>query len=417
MFNSKKSILRKIWGMIVLVLILAYFIPATPNKTALAAEELQKQERENIEEMIYETALQEGKELNGFSYIVDSIYFSNEERGGYLIEFTADECLGYAIIFRIGKTLKAVEINFNTHSPYYNKKGLKIYPALGHYYLKVDGEYYDAFTMEALDGYVATDAPEFYASCKSSDKKFRVATTREVKYNYGFYYSDEIPDFYTSYSTSITNHSNNCANAAGLIAVNYWNKKYNNDLLKLSKADLSQSSIARDKDNIDGAQKAEIMKTFYKYMNTNWFFGTGGTLPNDCYSGFEKLIKEKGYKVSRDKDLSYDEMVSYIQKGIPIFITSIDYYFSATPNKTSLPSVSYMSGDNKLTIAYERSSGLANSHTFVGYGFAYYSLYDNNEKNSEEQLIKVANGWGGSCYFNYTVSNKFSSAAINVFKD
>lgn len=414
MFNLAK---KKIYAMIIFMLVFSFFIVGivccfNTKHFSASAEQIHNNEQIFMEKAIYEAVLEEGFICDNLLYIKDDIYFSDETKGGYLIEFFGGDCIGYAIFFKIYNELKLVELNFNGHSPYYNKDGIYIYPSLGCYYLKINNLYYDALTMEPLNDYFPTKFPEFYASC-NSDKKLRVPVSREINYNYGTLIQDEILDFYVEYDSGdklYSKKSNNCANIAGLVMLNYWNKKYNNNLLNLNQKYLSGRNIGYEK-------KEELLNIFYDYMNTNWFLGiSGGTLPNDCYNGFEKLIKEYGYNVSRDKDLSYDEMVSYINKGIPIFIVSTDYYFSSNSTTTKLPTVSSTAGDYNLFISYERSYGIANSHTFVGYGYAYYDLYDSNGNNFKEQLIKVANGWGGCCYFNYSISNKYSSAAINVFK-
>ena len=101
-------------------------------------------------------------------------------------------------------------------------------------------------------------------------------------------------------------------------------------------------------------------------------------------------------------------------QGVPIFITSQDYYF--TPNGNTLPNVSNIAGNNSFTIDYERTYGIENSHTFVGYGYVEYTLYDKDGKESKIQLVKVASGWGSYRYFNFNISDttKWGMAAIKV---
>ena len=36
--------------------------------------------------------------------------------------------------------------------------------------------------------------------------------------------------------------------------------------------------------------------------------------------------------------------------------------------------------------------------------------------NFYEELIKIADGWGGNCFFSYTHSNVYDNAAIKVYK-
>ena len=341
----------------------------------------------------------------------------NEEWGGYVIEFTADEQEGYAIFFSINGTLKLIEINFNAFSPFYGKAGMKIYPALGYYYLKIDGSYYNASTMNLDNDYAKTQTPEFYATCGN---KSNVSETRTIQYNYGYYYSYAIPNFYYHYTTDLTGQNNNCANAAGLILLNYWNKKFNNDLLKLPNDQLDAQN------NISESKGTEIMRIFYEYMGTNWFFGNGGTLPSDCYFGFEEYVIEHGYNATTRVGILYDEIISYIKNGLPVLITSTDYYFTDSPYHTENPNGSLsalpsptprpMPGSSSLTINYKRWSGIINAHMFVAYGYAYYSLFDSNNQNFKEQLLRVADGWNGTRYFNYTASSLFDTAVITVSK-
>lgn len=278
---------------------------------------------------------------------------------------------------------------------------MKIYPSLGCYVLKVENLYYDAISMNKLDTYVASESPEFYASCNSSPKYTNV--TRDVQYLRGYLHQYEIPNFKFNYYYAGTDITNYCANVAGLTAINYWNKKYDNDLIKTD---------ALLDGNLSYPIKDEIIHTFYDYMNTNWFFGIGGTLPKDCYNGFERFVKEHGYQVERKTNLDYNDIILSIIDGIPIFITSNDYYYAS-----SLPTPSSENGDNVLSITYKRYSGIGQSHTFIGYGYAFYSMYDPNGKGIREELIEVSTGWGDRTYFNFSVSNRYSIAAINVFKE
>ena len=135
-------------------------------------------------------------------------------------------------------------------------------------------------------------------------------------------------------------------------------------------------------------------------------------MPNNGYDGFERLIKEKGYRVNRYTSLNYSQMRVKIAEGIPILFTSTDYYFTTA---STIPKPKSGTGNFTLTIDYERSYGIENGHTFVGYGYTFYTLIDANGKNNLEELFKVADGWGGTRYFNVTVSKIYSYAAIDVF--
>ncbi len=387
-----------------------------------------------VESMILQIATDEGKDLEKLVFTVKNIYFSNEEWAGYVIDFNSNQEIGYAIVFKIEGKLKLIELFFGRKSPYYKQGGMPIYFSLGYYYVKRDDKLIEVSTNKASEKFISNFDLEQDSIFFGSNKKDKdgVDETINILYKRGYKYSYEIPNFFYNYGTWLTDHSNNCANAAGLILLNHWNKKYNNDLLMLDSSLLNNSNIWYN--NTKDARK-EYMGIFYDYMNTNWLFGIGGTLPLDGYKGFERLIKEKGYQVQRDRNISYAQMRSKISSGIPIMITSIDYYYSNRSNETNLPSVNSTNGTHNLSIDYEHTWGIANAHTFIGYGYTYYSLYHDVEKkvwspvwynpfryitiieteHFYEELIKIANGWGTTCYFNYSRSNVFDNAAINVF--
>lgn len=397
---------------VVLILILSSVLAAFTIKNvtvfASAAQEPHQSDRDKIENIIFEMAKQDNLYLDEFSYSIEDVHISDVKWGGYLIEFCAKECIGYSIIFKINDTLKLIEINFENHSPYFKKDGIRMYPSLGYYILKIDNHYYDATTMEITEDYTETDLPTFYAAC-SSDKT-NVPVTREISYSEGSRVSYELRRFQDKYYCQLNSDSNNCANTAGLILVNYWNKKFKNDLLKLSDNDLN------DEGDIVNRKGGEIMSVLYDYMKTNWFLGVGGTLPSDCYDGFTKYINSYGYKTEKETDLNYQRMVSNISDGIPVIIVSQDYYFSSGNTDRNLPPIEPGPGNYKFTVEYSHSYGVKNAHTFIGYGYASYFFYNSKGEGILEQFIKIATGWGSSCYYNLSLSKSFSSAAIKVYK-
>lgn len=372
---------------------------------------LNETDRKNIETIIFEFAEQEGENFGSMTYMISDIYWSNEEWGGYIIEFFLQESEGYAIFFKIEESFKLIEIFFGRHSPFYGQKGLYIYPSLGCYYIKVDDVYIDAETLEPIADYKPTEEAIFYAACKKD--KTNVEETINLFYTVGFLHQYNIEDFFVGYSTSMSDKSNNCANAAGLIMLNYWNKKYDNDILKLDSSLLSYSGNISYNSTRDA--RKDYMDKFYDYMHTNWLFGKfGGTLPEKCYDGFERLISENSYQTTTKGIKDYDQVMEFIDAGVPVFITSDDYYFT---QKSTLPEGEHPRGSYTLSITYNHSSGLANSHTFVGYGYAYYNLYETGGPNyKQERLIKIADGWGGSRYYNFDRSETFQMAVINVYK-
>jgi hypothetical protein len=426
---------KKTFKLMFLTLILLLLGIASINVSA-REKGISLEDESTIKAMIFQLASEEGKDLEGFSYTFKNVYFANEEWAGYVIDFTSNNKIGYTIVFNIEGNLKIIELFFGRRSPYYEKTGIPIYCSLGYYFIKHKGKIVEVSNQKPMEYYenkLDEDALFFGSNGKSKDKD-GTDETISTAYLRGYIYSYELPNFYTGYSTGLTSHKNNCANAAGLILLNYWNKKFNNDLLKLDASLLSSSNNISSNSSQDA--RKEFMGIFYDYMNTNWIFGTGGTLPVDCYKGFEKLITEKGYKVSRDRNISYTEIREKIINGIPVIITSTDYYFSNRTNKTSLPSVTNVNGSHTLSIDYEHSWGLANAHTVIGYGYTYYSLYKDVQKsvwspvwynpfryitvtetvNFYEELIKIADGWGGNCFFSYTHSNVYDNAAIKVYK-
>lgn len=353
-------------------------------------------------------AVQEGHETELVSYSVSDIFFSDESWAGYVIEFTTEHENGYAIFFSQDIGFKLIELKFGAFSPYYGKPGTYIYPSLGYYIIKANNQYYNAESMILSEDYTPTETPIFYAANSIGGDK-NVPVTRSLAFKNCALGEKEISNFYFNYSTSLTSqtHANVCANAAGLIMLNYWNKKFNNNLLKLSTPDINNAG------NIAGDARIEYMNLFYDYMNTNgWLLDEsaqiGGTHPDDCYAGFERLIREKGYGIIYYKNLNYDEMMSHLQLRRPIFITSTLYNFTEKNITLPIPS------SQPLTIEYSRTSGLANAHTFVGYGYAYYILDQYDGSVHREELIKIADGWGGTRYFNYTISGVMSCAAVYV---
>ncbi len=359
------------------------------------------------ENIITQMAETEKLSMDNADYIVNDVYYSNEQWAGYVIDFTVDELNGYAIFFKMENNLTLVEVSFQRPSAYINREGQFIYPSLGYYYTKINGRYYDAETMVEVH-FEPTDEPTFFAACGKSDFDIVNKTTKYIR---SYQLSNDLSDFYCFYHDGMGSGKNNCANVAGLIALNYWNKYFKNDLLKLSSDRLDGNGNINWQDANKTA--SHYMSVFYNYMNTNWFLGTGGTLPNNCYNGFERLIKENGYKVERKTDLTYTEMRDKIDAGIPIFITSKDYYFTSS---RTLPAIQDKEGNYETTITYEHHKGLGSAHTFVGFGYVSLSYYITSGTVSVSTFIHVADGWGASRYFNVGLSKITSSAAIGVYK-
>ncbi len=356
-----------------------------------------------MQSMIECTASEENVDLLGAEYIVDEVFYSNEQWAGYVIDFSADSIYGYAIFFYMDENYKLVEISFNEASAFYGKDGMFICPSLGYYIIKKGNNYYDAETMTVLTDYKPAEFPIYSAACGTGKREDYVKNI-ECKDFYSLSY--EIKDFSCAYSSTVNTHEYNCANVAGVIMLNYWNKYYNNQLLKIDRDSLYPNG------DMNGNTSVIYGNIFYDYMNTNWFFGVGGTIPTDGYKGFEKLIKEKGYKVERKTGLSYYEMRQSIDAGIPVFITCSTYYFADTlpddqPDKKTL-------GYYNFTVNYIRHYGSA--HTFVGFGYRYFNYHNKSDQLYYELFLKVADGDGAAKYFNFDMSKIKSSASIRVYK-
>lgn len=331
---------------------------------------------------------------DGVSYEYSDLYdMSAKQKVGYVIDFSYSDAFGYMIVQVDETSIELSELAMEQRSPYYGKNGKYLYSSIGGYYfipndaqpnaqpqmirvkMKIKGEVKDPVTFEY--------------ECSSW----------ELFDKYALYDCDS--DYSTDYST----RSNNCANVAGVIALNYWNRYYNNTLLYLKKEEMRNINSYSEKSmSIDTARK--YMNIFYEYMNTNWLFGTwGGTRPEDGYKGFERLIKEKGFRTERHIVSTYKQIKLFIGFDIPVFITSKDYVYG------------YMEAENGKQVFYgNRTYGYENAHTFIAYGYSEYKIYDRNGKLSTIELLTMADGWGGSSNLHIAESEIMSAAAIDVFR-
>ena len=371
-------------------------------------------EFDTVTSMIEVMSTDENIDVTEAVYIVNDVYYSNEQWAGYVVDFSTSSLNGYAIFFKTDESFVLVEASFDHSSAYVGKKGMFVYPSLGYYFVKTDGKYYDAETMEEIIDYIPTEEPAFYAAC--SNKNDREIVTKKITYTKSVAKIYTLDDFYFNYRNkdSIIHalDSNNCSNVAGVIALNYWNKIYGNDLLKLTADELHEGNISTRGDKCAAGRYMDI---FYDYMKTNWFFGTGGTLPSNFYGGFEKLIAEKVYKTQRIKYKEYSQICENISNGYPVFITSKDYYFTTGATHTELPEVQPTNGNYTSSFIYERRHGLRSAHTFIGYGYQCYN-FTVNKAIEFGLFVKVADGWGTTCYFNYDLSNITDAVAIVVYK-
>lgn len=292
-------------------------------------------------------------------------------------------------------------------SPYSGKEGKYIYASFDEYYVEHDNGIIVSLTLSGEECDVNISE---YTS--KSESKVGIPHTETNNYAMGLLFKKEIPNFYYKYTTGLSTKSNNCANAAGVIALNYWNRYLSNNLLELS-----SDQLIKDSYNMKNETATLYMDKFYSYMKTNKFFGYGGTLPTDCFNGFTKMITENGYKAKQTTISTFDDIKYQINQGVPVFIVSQDYYFTSRYSggtAVPLPSVSSTQGNYTLSIDYSRTYGLVNAHTFVGFGFAEYTLYDSNGYDTKIRLVKVADGWNGERYFNFDISDTTSLGMMAI---
>lgn len=358
-------------------------------------------------ETFVSSAVDEPIETIDFTY--NDLYSINNEIYGYVLDYSCSRGDGFLIVSEIEDSETIIEMDLSHSSPYSGKDGKYIYVSFDKYYI----EYSNGKTVRlALDG-EEFDANPSTGPLKSSLKQ-GIPHTETNSYTMGLLFEKEIPNFYYKYTTSLSAKSNNCANAAGVIALNFWNNYHANGLLKLSSSQLISGSY-----NMNNPTATQYMDTFYSYMKTNKFWGYGGTLPSDCFDGFTKMITENGYVARKDTVTTFEDIKYQINRGVPVFIVSQDYYFTYRYSDRSaipLPTVSSTQGDYTLTIDYTETYGLVNAHTFVGFGFAEYTLYDSNGYDTKIHLVKIADGWNGERYFNFDISDTTSlgMAAIRV---
>jgi|GEM_PF-3759020 len=431
----KKRLLAKRVVIVILgvfLLSLSNFLRIDKNINA-SNKKIDAYDQAEIIEEISKIASLEEIEIRNFEFSYKDVYSINNKWVGYVIDFNYDNGFGYAIFYKIDQKMILIELFFDHNSPYYNIKGIPIYFSLGQYFIKRNNSIYKIDDLKNKLNFDDYSNQNVFYGANGNKEKNNVSGEIKFEYNWGTIKKDEISNFHVKYATWDADneniYKNNCANAAGVIMLNHWNKKYNNDLLKINYSNLENG-------NMNKIDAGNYMRDFYDYMDTNWIFGTGGTLPHNLYGGFERLIKEKGYKVKRKTNLNYDQMKNSIKEEIPVFIVSTDYYLSKyLPN--AYYNSYYYDSNYELIIDYNRTRGLTNSHVLTAYGFFEYSLSkkmtrkiwsptwlnpfrhvdEHYWETHYEKFLKVADGGdGSSCYYNYSRSTTFSNAAINVYK-
>ena len=203
---------------------------------------------------------------------------------------------------------------------------------------------------------------------------------------------------------------NNCANAAGVIMLNYRNNRYNNDILKLS----NNEKIVGTQ-NMNTATAIKYMNIFYEYMSTN--LGTDnifGTLPMNASSGFERLIKECGYSHTTQNISSWNDIKKALDNDKTLLITSLDYTFT-TGGTLTMPS--YSDEDEiHMIINAKRRNKLETAHTFVGYGYFVYNMVGVDGSKWDEHFIRIADGWGNKRYYYWLGSTTYRIYSYDIYK-
>ena len=368
--------------------------------------ELDKYEQSQIEYLIMQIVNSDMNtvEVDGITFTYSDLYYSPTEKAGYVIDFSYGDQCGYMLIASDDNSVTPMEVTLYRQSPYYGKDGLYLYPSAGNYYIVTDS-----------GNILPADQCEI-----NSNRPHKVAITGgsapvklEYKYHRGVYHEVyEIKDFNFGYglnwSVEIPDLDNFCANVAGVISLNYWNNYYDNKLLNLDVNDMYEGS-----QDIKNEVAKQYLRLFYDYMQTNWFLGfAGGTKPNDCHEGFMRLIRECGYKAEKSVANTYELMRLCFKWNVPVFITSIDYYFSHCIY--TMPDFPLKQEENTITFSSDHRYGAANAHTFIGYGCTQLYLYDKEGNLSTIDLIRIADGWGGAQYFHINESDITSAVAIRV---
>lgn len=341
------------------------------------------------------------EDISHIDFVYNELYSEYGVEYGYVLDFSYAYGNGHAIISTADGSESIAEMDLENSSPYLGKDGKYIYASFDNYFVaQSDG---DIVKLEANDGASGISSP-----MRNKDKD-DVPVSIDYSYSYGNIDSYEISNFYFQYDADFSNKENNCANAAGVIMLNYWNAHDGRNFLNLT----TNETISAYNLNMTVNTAKKYMDIFYDYMGTNWALGKwGGTPPKDIYKGFKRLVNENGYEAIQFDISSFEDIKYQVNQGVPVFITSMLYYFTYIGD--ILPSVNSGVGDYSFAIDYKYWYGVESSHTFVGYGYVEYTLYDKDGKESKIELVKIADGWGHTRYFNFSISNKMSMAAIYV---
>ncbi len=347
------------------------------------------------------------EDISHIDFVYNELYSEYGVEYGYVLDFSYAYGNGHAIISTADGSESIAEMDLENSSPYLGKDGKYIYASFDNYFVaQSDG---DIVKLEANDGALGISAP-----MRNKDKD-DVPVSIDYSYSYGNFDSYEISNFYYEYAANFSDKDNNCANAAGVIMLNYWNAFKAKNFLELN----YDETFKDDKWNMNNDTAIKFMDLFYDYMNTNWAFGQwGGTLPLKVYGGFKRLVNSYGRETTYLDVSTFEDVKYQVYNANAVFIISKDYYFTGyypiSHKAKPLPTLNSVQGNNNFTIDYTRWYGIENSHTFVGYGYAEYTLYDKDGNGSKIEFVKIADGWGNTRYFNYNLSNKMSMFAVTI---
>ncbi len=406
---------------LILTLLLSFigFLPM--RRTALAESIVSPQDEAVIKGLLLQLAEDEGYQTDSFEYEPFDVYYPDETWAGCDIEFNIEDTIGYGIFFKIDGMMTMVEIGFESHSPYFGKDGMYIYPKLDTYYIKTAEGYFDAKSDELLVDYNPND----YIGAKGGSANGEIVT-KTYNYTFGGLYTYEIPEFW-GYIHSAQGHNNDCANVAGVTMLNYWNHYYDNNLLKETRLN--------GYGDLNGDAAVYYMNVFYDYMNTNFWFNMG-TLFSDLQKGFKRLIQEKSYQCQMIdfKDSTYKNNVNALKLRMPFFVQSSDYYFTANDDLKRFAETDeerkdkfdrYLQQDGRtphtFSIAHNHYNTTKMIHVFVIFGYGYYDLtaHPTPAVSTKYQIrfYKIFDGWDSTPrYFNIDESVINNICSVKVYK-
>ncbi len=418
---------KGIMAFILLLTLLFSFIGFMPmRQIALAESIVSPQDEAMIKSLLLRLAEDEGYDAENVEYEPFDVYYPDETWAGCDIEFNIEDTIGYGIFFKIDGMMTMVEISFESHSPFFGKEGMYIYPKLDTYYIKTAEGYFDAKTDEVLTDYNPND----YFGAKGGSANGE-AVTKTYNYTFGRLYTYEIPGFW-GYTHSAQGHKNDCANVAGVTMLNYWNNYFDNDLLNETRLN--------GYGDLNGDAALDYMHVFYDYMKTNQYLGIdlgiGGTRFGKLKSGFEKLIKEKGYRCQMIDFINstYENNVNALKIGMPFFVQSSDYYFTANNNLKRFAETDeekedrfnrYLQQDGRtphtFSIEHRHYNTTEMIHVFVIFGYGYYDMtaHPTPAVSTKYQIrfYKIFDGWDSTPrYFNIDESVIDDMCSVKVYK-